>query len=246
MLLAERDFETAYIYWWLLEQVSKFEDSSGDEFRGKITLNFSYFKRKLYLNFQRTSRVLQKIAKTFDLEININSDETIEVFIPKWLELQENRGGKNKAKKEQKSSEKRQEVRSKNKDIDKDIDKDIEKENFELKILNLYETKYPLKKGKKKGVEKLSKEIKSELDFMNLEKSVNNYAEEIRLNDTEPRYIKHFSTFASDWSDWIDFVPQKRFKSEFDKTNKKSFENERTESEQVDEFQKLVDEVMGR
>lgn len=118
LIIAEKDYETGFIYWWLLEQVSKFEDCSSPEKRGRITLNFSYFKRKLGLNFQRTSRVLTKIAKTFNLEISINLDETIEVFVPKWLELQENRGGKNKAKNEQSFSKKRQEVRSKSKEVE--------------------------------------------------------------------------------------------------------------------------------
>jgi hypothetical protein len=118
LLISEKDFETAFIYWWLLEQISKFEDTETEENRGKVTLNFSYFKRKLGLNFQRTERVLQKIAKTFNLEITINLDKTVEVFSPKWLELQENRGGKREANPKQKNGKKRQEVRGENKDIE--------------------------------------------------------------------------------------------------------------------------------
>lgn len=118
LLISEKDFETAFIYWWLLEQISKFEDSENPENRGRVTLNFSYFKRKLGLNFQRTDRVLTKIAKTFNLEIKRNLDQTVEVFAPKWLELQENRGGKREAKLEQKNSKNRQEVRGKNKEVE--------------------------------------------------------------------------------------------------------------------------------
>lgn len=118
LLIAEKDFETAYIYWWLLEQVSRLESTSQEDLRGKVTLNFAYFKRKLGLNFQRTERVLLKIAKTFDLEIKLNLDQTIEVFVPKWLELQENRGGKRDAKELQSLDKNRQEVRSKNKELE--------------------------------------------------------------------------------------------------------------------------------
>jgi hypothetical protein len=117
LLISEKDFESAFIYWWLLEQVSKFEDTENPENRGKITLNFAYFKRELGLNLQRTQRVLQKIAKTFNLEIQVNLDQTIEVFVPKWLELQENRGGKRFTKDYQKNSKTALEVRSKNKEI---------------------------------------------------------------------------------------------------------------------------------
>lgn len=117
-LIAEKDFETAYIYWWLLEQVSKYEDKSNPALRGRITLNFSVFKRKLGLNLQRTQRVLLKIAKTFTLEIKLNLDESIEVFVPKWLELQENRGSKTHGKIVEKSLKNTIEERSKNKDLE--------------------------------------------------------------------------------------------------------------------------------
>ena len=141
LLISEKDFETAFIYWWLLEQISKFEDTENDENRGRIVLNSSYFKRKLGLNFQRTSRVLQKIAKTFILEINIKSDETIEVFCPKWLELQENRGGKRGAKEEQKNSKNRQEVRGKNKEVVVLQNDQNEKTNSVQKFNNMFSPK---------------------------------------------------------------------------------------------------------
>ena len=111
LLIAERDYEAAFIYWWLLEQVSLFETPDN---RGRIVLNASYFKRKLFINFQRTLRNLTKIGKTFNLEIIVNPDETIEVFIPNWLELQENRGGKRLANLEQKNG--KNPIRSKNKE----------------------------------------------------------------------------------------------------------------------------------
>lgn len=114
LLISAKDYETAFIYWWLLEQVSKFEDTSNEENRGKITLNFSHFKRKLGLNRQRTVRVLSQIAKSFVLKVDVNLDETISVFVPNWLELQENRGGKKEAKPKQKMSKKTEESRGEN------------------------------------------------------------------------------------------------------------------------------------
>ena len=66
---------------------------------------------------------------------------------------------------------------------------------------------YPLKKGKTPGFRKLARDVKTEADFENLKKASSNYAEEIRLNNTPAQYTKHFSTFAGQWRDWVDFVP---------------------------------------
>ena len=79
-LISEKDYESLFVYWWLLEQISKFEDRNIEESLGKITLKFSYFKMKLGQNRQRITKVLQKIARTFDLEVTENLDETVTVF----------------------------------------------------------------------------------------------------------------------------------------------------------------------
>lgn len=95
MLIAEGDFETAFVYWWLCEQISKFEKP---EDRGRATLNFALFKRKLNFNSQKTSRILDKIGRLFDIEVKVNLDQTVELFDRNWLKTQENRGGKRKPK----------------------------------------------------------------------------------------------------------------------------------------------------
>ena len=119
-LLSEKDYESIAIYWWLLEQVSRFEQP---ESRGEVTLKFSYFRMKLGQNQQRFTKVLSKIGQTFKIKVEINLDETVTLSIPNWLELQENRGGKREpndlAKTEQKTTElrsKKLEVRSKKKE----------------------------------------------------------------------------------------------------------------------------------
>jgi Helix-turn-helix domain len=73
--------------------------------------------------------------------------------------------------------------------------------NFEDQIIEAYKT-YPIKKGKTVGVKKLSKQIKSEEDLELLKKAIQNYA--LECKDKEPQYIKHFSTFASCWQDFIE------------------------------------------
>jgi hypothetical protein len=73
---------------------------------------------------------------------------------------------------------------------------------YMLKIEKIYKSFYPRKAGKTKGVQKLSKEIKSDNDILLLEKSVKNYAKSVK--GYEEQYIKHFSTFAGEWKDYID------------------------------------------
>lgn len=98
------------------------------------------------------------------------------------------------------------------KDIDLNKDKE-EKEKINKKekpntgvflseIENLYFLFYPRKVGKTKGVQKLSRDIKTEQDLADLKKAINNYAKLCVGKDTE--YIKHFSTFASCWRDYVD------------------------------------------
>lgn len=116
LLLAEKDYETIVFYWRLLELVSEFEDLQD---RGKCTLSYAIIKRELGWNFQRTYRVLTKIAQTFKIELKQNLDQTWEVFVPNWLELQQNKGTYDRHKKTISTGEERREkrdIRIKNKD----------------------------------------------------------------------------------------------------------------------------------
>lgn len=71
------------------------------------------------------------------------------------------------------------------------------------KIEKIYSELYPLKKGKQKGVEKLLKELKpDEVDLF--EKAVLIYAEDCQRARRDPKYIKHFSTFAGEWRDCLE------------------------------------------
>lgn len=74
------------------------------------------------------------------------------------------------------------------------------KVDFSFGIENVYLNFYPLKKGKTKGIAKLKKEIKTPDALAELEKAIKNYAASI----TDPKFIKHFDTFASEWRDWLD------------------------------------------
>lgn len=103
-------------------------------------------------------------------------------------------------------------AKDKDKDIDKDMDKekDTDKDSKALKFkvsdndLELIYKSYPLKKGKHKGFEKAKREIVSAKELDDLRFAVNAYKADVERNKTKPEYIKHFSTFMSEWRDWLD------------------------------------------
>ena len=72
---------------------------------------------------------------------------------------------------------------------------------------------YPRKVGKEKGIKSLKASIKTTEDFDALSKAILNYAKECELNATEPRFVKHFSSFVSVWRDFVDFIPADRSKA---------------------------------
>jgi hypothetical protein len=72
---------------------------------------------------------------------------------------------------------------------------------FDFEILY---KKYPLKKGKADGISRLKKTIKTQEDFDLCSKAIDKYTQQLILERTEPKFIKHFSTFVSTWKDWLD------------------------------------------
>ena len=95
--------------------------------------------------------------------------------------------------------------KDKDKDKDKEMDKDKEikknrQKNFLQEITKIYNEHYPLKKGKSRGLDVLSRDIKTPQDLENLILAIDSYKKSIK----DPNFIKHFSTFAKEWRDWLD------------------------------------------
>lgn len=64
--------------------------------------------------------------------------------------------------------------------------------------------KYPRMIGKSRGLAKCSSQIKTELDYKLLEQAISNYKTHCIKENIDPKFIKHFSTFMSEWRDWCD------------------------------------------
>jgi hypothetical protein len=93
------------------------------------------------------------------------------------------------------------------------------KSTYSLQIEELYKNEYPLKKGKTKGLAKLSSQIKTEQDLSDLKMSIQNYKQS---SEVKNGFIKHFSTFAADWRDWLenDLTSESNWQNDFIKRHK--------------------------
>lgn len=63
---------------------------------------------------------------------------------------------------------------------------------------------YPRKEGKQRGIKICQQQIKTAEDHQSLLKATKNYAEKCRRENTEPKYIKQFSTFMGCWRDYLE------------------------------------------
>lgn len=61
---------------------------------------------------------------------------------------------------------------------------------------------YPRKEGKHRGIETLRKTIHTQAELDDFVLAVANYTHYCRVNEVEPKYVKHFSTFVNNWRDY--------------------------------------------
>ena len=231
-LWASHDSELIAFYWTILEMVSRWEDENE---RGVLVVKLSTLKMKLGMNSQRSSKLLAKISSTFKIEVKEISEETYKLSVPNWLELQETRGGKNKANFVQSAGRsKKEEVRSKKEELKhtKKVKPVAAAPSFDFEKLYL---EYPPRGDppgiqnsyKSSGIKKLNSIVKTSEQFTEVEMAVKNYrahCEEKKICGTE--FVKSFSSFffKNYWKNHLVFVSG---------TNKKSkevsFENLRRE-----------------
>jgi hypothetical protein len=73
-------------------------------------------------------------------------------------------------------------------------------QTIEEKIYSIY----PRKAGKTEGLKRLQNQIKSESDLFLVKKALENYIRHLAIEETDPKYIKMFSSWTSTWRDWLD------------------------------------------
>lgn len=90
--------------------------------------------------------------------------------------------------------------------------RELNKPKYQIQIEEAYQG-YPNKKGKTNGVKKLVSQIKTDAQMQDLKTAIQNYAAECK--DKDPQYIKHFSTFAGCWQDYLEVTPQQTKSSDW-------------------------------
>lgn len=86
-----------------------------------------------------------------------------------------------------------------------DFNQNPKNKNYIAQLVEqVYLDLYPRKIGKSKGIRHLARVMKAE-ELPLLEKAIRNYSK--FSENKSPEYIKHFSTFASEWRDWIE-IPE--------------------------------------
>jgi len=104
--------------------------------------------------------------------------------------------------------------KDKDKDKDKDKVKDKDKENKFNKIWEIY----PRKDGMKEALRHFNATVKTDENWENINKALNNYKKHIETNRTEPRYIKKGSTWFNNWQDWVNWEEPKGIEKKKRKT----------------------------
>ena len=186
-------------YWLLLEHLAHLFEGESVSFRVPIENVRGLLRIRSWTELES---FLERLTNVRGLDIK-RIGNVYEIKASILLELQD-RDFK-KARKD--SAQSAPKIKNKDKELDKELDIDTDvivskniAKSFKNEIEHIYADLYPLKKGKTKGVEKLSKEIKSDEDLEKLKLAITNYSKTIN----DPKYIKHFSTFASEWKDYLD------------------------------------------
>lgn len=94
--------------------------------------------------------------------------------------------------------------------------------NVTFDFESLYK-KYPRKQGKGAGLKKCASQIKSQKDFDLLSTAIDNFSSYMRDSGRDIELIPYFSTFMTNWRDWLDpeiYKPVKKsnhFQSQFER-----------------------------
>ena len=178
-----------YFYYFALIEMC------GEQSAENIPESYKYHKRTLVHSLRLNTRKLNLFLGYLQDKFKITytySENVYEIIFPniaKYL-------GKYSTKIEPNGSNKRKEKEKKVKQTKKS--NGVGDFDFEALYKN-----YPRKEGKSAGLRKCKSKIKTQSDYENLSQAIDNYSETCRVNDTGRRFIKLFSSFMTDWEDWL-------------------------------------------
>ena len=84
-----------------------------------------------------------------------------------------------------------------------------EKDEMKAIVLAAYD-RYPKKKGKRKGIDRLfigKYKLKDLEEALKFAVCVDNYAAECNDTGRDYQYINHFDTFVTKWEDYLNYTP---------------------------------------
>ena len=75
------------------------------------------------------------------------------------------------------------------------------------KLFNDLWDQYPKKDGKKEALKHYTASVKTEQDYINICKALENYKLTDNVKKGNAQYIKNGSTWFNNWGDWVDYKP---------------------------------------
>lgn len=193
--IAEKQYFKIILFWHLLELCNQHDSP-------KIQVELSTLCISLRVKLDKIQRELSELRSYFDGFTIENREKIVEIICHNYAEYQDLRSTNNQRKRDETAPIKDKRLKIKDKRYKKTNKKEF---LFAKEIEDLYR-EYPRKVGKTKGLEKLNKEITNQDDLANLKKAIKNYGWHVA--GAESRFVKHFSTWVSEWRDWVEYKPE--------------------------------------
>ena len=178
-------------YWLLLELLAQ----HWDENQERIEIHLRTIAKQLRYYKLTSAKEWVNNGQTMGLyEVDIDSN-VFSFKAPILSELQ------SKDYKYEKTKRNKNDPKNKIKNKIKNKNKSESENTFDFE--GLYK-KYPRKRGKTKGLEICTSQIKTEKDFKLLEIAISNYTKEIEKAQTDINFVKQFGTFMRVWRDYLE------------------------------------------
>lgn len=178
VLAVPKGHQFVVLWFYVLEMMSR-QDSD------TIVVDLAQMSRRIRLRVESILGGFSTLAEHTSLSYSAPVGQMCEIHLSNWSDLQDT-GDKTKTKRKRKEE-----------------DKDIKHSKSVFDFDSVYKT-YPRKEGKAKGLALARTQIKTEADYQALARAIERYSKHVQDSGTEPKYIKHFSTFMGSWRDWLD------------------------------------------